>query len=80
MQPTQELIDELFREEVEEARRMTPEQKLLAGEDLYRYAERITLAGIKHENPGIDNQRALEILQERFDLVERVEQRRGNRS
>ena len=73
MQPTQELIDELFREEVEEARRMTPEQKLLAGEDLYRYAERITLAGIKHENPGIDNQRALEILQDRFDMIERAE-------
>ena len=73
MLPTQELIDELFQEEVEEARRMTPEQKLLAGEDLYRYAERITLAGIKHENPGIDNQRALEILQDRFDMIERAE-------
>ncbi len=80
MQPTQELIDELFQEEVEEARRMTSEQKLLAGEDLYRYAERITLAGIKHENPGIDDQRALEILQERFDLIERAERNRGHRS
>ncbi len=80
MQPTQELIDELLQEEVEEARRMTPEQKLLAGEELYRYAERITLAGIKHENPDIDNQRALEILQERFDLIERAEQHCGNRS
>lgn len=79
MVPTQELVDDLFQEEVEEARRMTPEQKLLAGEDLYRYAERITLAGIKHENPGIDHQRALEILQERFDLIERAERHRGTR-
>ncbi len=77
MAPTQELVDELFLEEVQEARQMTPEQKLLAGEQLYRYAERITLAGIRNENPGIDHQRALEILQERFDLVERAERCRG---
>ena len=34
MAPTQKRVDELFREEVEEARQMTAEPKLLAGEEL----------------------------------------------
>ena len=45
---TQRLIDELYREEVREARNMPPEQKLLLGEELFHYAFSITLG----PNPG----------------------------
>ena len=32
---TQRLTDEMYREELREARKMSPEQKLLAGEELF---------------------------------------------
>ena len=35
MQPTPELIDQLYRDRVLCARRMPPEEKLLAGAELY---------------------------------------------
>ena len=43
---TQRLIDELFREELIEARAMSPEEKVLAGQHLFEAACRMTLAGI----------------------------------
>lgn len=50
----QPLIDQLYREEVLDARKMTPEEKFLAGEELFIFACKITLAGIESENPGRD--------------------------
>ena len=54
MQPTKELIDALFRDEVLRARRMPPEEKLLAGARLFEYACQITAAGIRNQFPEID--------------------------
>jgi hypothetical protein len=78
----QPLIDQLYREEVLEARKMTPEEKFLAGEELFEYACSITLAGIKSQNPDFseeDCRRELERrlqLQERMELQERMGRRR----
>lgn len=78
----QRLIDQLYREEVLEARKMTPEEKFLAGEELFEYACSITLAGIKSQNPEFteeDCRRELERrlqLQEKMELRERMERRR----
>jgi hypothetical protein len=78
----QPLIDELYREEVLEARKMTPEEKFLAGEQLFEYACSITLAGIKSQNPEFtdeDCRRELERrldMRERMDLRQRLERRR----
>jgi hypothetical protein len=69
------LAEELYRERVEEARRMPPEEKLLAGEELFEYACSITLAGIRNENPGLSEEEYRRILEERLDLRERMEQR-----
>ena len=49
---TQRLIDELYREELREARETDPTDKILAGQRLFESACRITLAGIRHQNPG----------------------------
>lgn len=51
---TQRLIDELYREELREARAMAPEQKLLLGEELFAFAWSITLAGIRNQFPEAD--------------------------
>ena len=68
------LIDELYREEVIEARRMSPADKILAGQRLFESACRMTLAGIRNQNPGASEDRCLEILRERLALARRMEE------
>ena len=70
---TQRLIDELYREEVREARAMNPIDKILAGQRLFESACRITLAGIRHQNPQASEDQCLEILRQRLDLQRRLE-------
>jgi hypothetical protein len=73
MEPTKELIDELYREEVRRAREMSPEEKLLAGAELFDMACQVTTAGIRHQHPGIDDARVRQILGERIALLRRLE-------
>lgn len=70
------LADELYRERVREAREMAPEEKLLAGEELFEYACAITLAGIRHDFPGASEDECLKILEERLEMRDRRERRR----
>ena len=72
----QRLAEEIYRERVAEASMMPPEEKLLAGEELFDYACSITLAGIRDQNPGLSEEECLRILEERLDLRERMEQQR----
>jgi hypothetical protein len=67
------LADEIYREKVLAARQMAPEEKLLAGEELFDYACSITLAGIRAENPGATDEECRKILEERLALRERLE-------
>lgn len=67
------LIDELYREEVLEARRMTPEEKFLAGEGLFEYACSITMAGILSQNPGWDPETCRRELDRRLELGGRLQ-------
>ena len=67
------LADDLYRERVIEARAMPPEEKLLAGEELFDYACSITLAGIRNQYPGASEEECLRILEERLELRERME-------
>jgi hypothetical protein len=71
----QSLAQELYRERVVEAREMPPEEKLLAGEELFDYACAITLAGICNQFPGVSEDECLKILEERLALRERMEKR-----
>ena len=71
---TQRLIDELYREEVLEARAMRPEQKLLAGEELFLYACSITMAGIRNQFPEADEAERKRILQSRIDLQRKLDE------
>jgi hypothetical protein len=73
MEPTPELIAQLHREDIEQARRMTPAQKLAAGPELFDYACEITKAGIRMQNPGIEEAQMREILRARIEGAERRE-------
>jgi hypothetical protein len=72
---TKELADDIYRRRVLQARRMPPEEKLLAGARLFDYACGITLQGIRNEHPGIDEAGALAILRRRLELRSRREER-----
>ena len=56
MEPTATLGDQLYRDEVLAARVMTPEEKLLAGPQLFDFACRIALDGIRNQFPDVDEQ------------------------
>lgn len=73
MQPTKELIDQLYRERVLRARAMDPEMKLLAGARLFDQVCRVMTAGIKSEYPDAKPNEVQAILKERLALARRLE-------
>jgi len=69
------LIDELYREELIEARAMTPELKLLAGEELFHYACSHHAAGHPQTNfPKPDEAEHQRILESRLKLQRKLEE------
>lgn len=76
MQPSQELVDDIYKERVLRARRTPPEQKLLDGPRLFDRACRIMMDGIRNQNPDADEKRVREILRDRLELLRRLENSR----
>ena len=76
MGPTGIPDDQLYRDEVLAARVMTSEEKLLAGPQLFDFACRIALDGIRNQFPDVDEQRIRQILAERVELGRRLENTR----
>jgi hypothetical protein len=74
MEPTQELIDDIYRERVLRARLMSPEEKILAGPQLFDYACRIARDGIRDQNPGATDEQVETILLQRLALRQRLEE------
>ena len=74
MEPTKELIDALYRDKIDAARRMSPEDKLLAGARLFDHACSVTTAGIRHQYPQADERDVLRILRERLEEQTRLEE------
>ncbi len=54
---------------------MTAEEKFVAGARLFEYACRITLDGIRHENPGASEAEVRRILAQRLALRRKMEER-----
>lgn len=75
MEPSDELIHQLRREEIEDARRLTAKQKLELSGDLFDAACEVTLSGIRFENPEFDDTAALAELRRRLELARRLETR-----
>jgi hypothetical protein len=68
----QPLIDQLYKEEVLDARKTSAEDKFRLGGDLFEMACQVTLSGIRSQNPGATEAECLKILQDRIDLGERL--------
>lgn len=56
-----------------EARRMSPEGKLILGERLFRWACAITLEGIRFQNPNVTEEQCQRLLRERIELGKKLE-------
>ena len=69
----QSLIDELYAAELKEARQMSPAEKVLAGQQLFEAACRITMAGIRNQFPGASESHCQEILRQRLELQRRFD-------
>ncbi len=74
VEPSHELVDAIYRDKVLQARRMSLEEKFLAGPQLFDYACRITMDGIRSQHPDADERRVRDILRERLELARRLEQ------
>jgi hypothetical protein len=55
-----------------QARKMSFEQKLWAGPELFEWSCQWALAGIRHQFPEANDERARQILQERLALQNRL--------
>ncbi|HTH49016.1 MAG TPA: hypothetical protein VMB21_15985 [Candidatus Limnocylindria bacterium] len=73
-QEFQPLADTLYWERVERARRLTPEQRLMAGPELFDYACSITLCALREQTPGASEAQLLEALRRRLAVKRKLEE------
>ena len=74
MEPTKQLIDELYREEIAVARSTPPGVKLLQGPQLFDRICRIMEAGIRDQHPGCSEERVRQILLHRLTIARQLQQ------
>jgi hypothetical protein len=75
MESIRELADEIYRERVMRARATPPDEKLVAGPQIFERVCRIMIDGIRHQFPDADENRVSEILRQRLALSRRLESR-----
>jgi hypothetical protein len=71
--PIATLADVLYREEVERARAMSPDDTLLEGPRLFERVCRVMCDGIRHQRPDLDDADVLALLRDRLDRVRELE-------
>jgi hypothetical protein len=77
MKPTAELIDAIYLDKVLRARAAPMAEKILDGPRLYAYACVAVRAGVQMQNPSATPDELKRLIQERFDLIRRLEESRG---
>ena len=70
---------QLLAEQVEAAKAMAPEDRLLEGLRLFDRACRMMRAGIRHRHPGATEREVLELLERQLAIVAAREGRRDQR-
>jgi hypothetical protein len=75
MQPTQQLIDQLYQDKLRDARAAPFEDKLLDGARLFDRSCRIMRDGIRMQFPNSSEQKVEEILRSRLHIARRLEHR-----
>ncbi|MBI1373453.1 MAG: hypothetical protein GC159_12055 [Phycisphaera sp.] len=73
MEPTKELIDDIYREKVLHARSRSPRTKLLSGPRLFEAACERMRAGIRYQHPDYDDAAVEHELRRRLDISRRLD-------
>lgn len=73
MEPTPKLIDDIERSKVEQACRMTPEQRFLSGFELFDLSRLFMIAGIRMQHPDADEQEVRRLFRQRLDIAKSLE-------
>lgn len=74
MEPTQDLIDDLYRERILRARAASPEEKLLDGPRLFDRVCAIMKDGIRMQFPNSSDEEVQRILLQRLAIAEWLEE------
>jgi len=74
--PPPDPMDDSFRQQVERARRMTPDQRFREGLALCDRAFRLMTDGIRHQFPDATPEEVLRILRQRLDIIRALETKR----
>jgi hypothetical protein len=75
MEPKYMSAEDLYREEVLEAREVPPHRRIALGLELYEFARKITIAGIRNQFPDADEAAILQKLRERIAIAKTLESR-----
>lgn len=73
MEPTKELIDDIYRNKVLRAREITPEERFRSGPELFHMACEWAKWGIRDQHPGADESEVAAFLRRRLALRKRLE-------
>ena len=73
MEPTDELIDAIYREKVLRARRMTPQRRMEVGAELSDLGRQMMREAILRQNPGATEEEIHLEMRSRFDLARKLE-------
>ena len=79
MPPSRELLDENFRQKIEQARRMTPAERVLEGLRESDVAARVMADGVRQQFPSASEDQVQRVLRERVDRLRRLRGRREHR-
>jgi len=74
MESTPEMIREIERAKIEQARRMSDEDKLRAGVRMFSRVRRLMLSGIRADFPDADAAKVESIFRERLALARRLDE------
>ncbi len=74
MEPTPELIREIERAKIEQARAMSEEEKLRAGVRMFARVRRLMLSGIRADFPDADEAAVERIFRQRLTLSRRLDE------
>jgi hypothetical protein len=72
--PSQDLVDQLYRQQILLARRIPPEEKLLDGLRLFERSCGLMADGIRAELPEADGQQVREILIRRISRLRQIDE------
>jgi hypothetical protein len=72
MQPTKELIDDIYRDKVIRARRMKPEAKIHAGFELFETVRQRMIEGLRAENPEANESAIRNLFARRLAILRKL--------